>query len=77
MDEQKHRYTRWGGNIGCIAGLVVSGIAAKILSDTAGLSDPQMRLLLVAGVLVGAGIGMVIGRRKDQRKAAEHDAQSR
>ena len=26
---------------------------------------------------LSAGIGMVIGRRKDQRKAAEHDAQSR
>lgn len=73
MDEQKHRYTRLGGNIGCIAGLVVSGL----LVMGAGLSDAQMKLALVAGVLVGAGIGMVLGRRRDKQEAAKHDAENR
>ena len=73
MDEQKHRYTRLGGNIGCIAGLVVSGL----LVMGAGLSDAQMKLALVAGVLVGAGIGMVLGRRRDKREAAKRDAENR
>ena len=73
MDEQKHRYTRLGGNIGCIVGLVVSGL----LVMGAGLSDAQMKLALVAGVLVGAGIGMVLGRRRDKREAAKRDAENR
>lgn len=73
MDEQKHRYTRLGGNIGCIAGLVVSGL----LVMGAGLSDAQMKLALVAGVLVGAGIGMVLGRRRDKQEAAKRDAENR
>lgn len=73
MDEQKHRYTRLGGNIGCIVGLVVSGL----LVMGAGLSDAQMKLALVAGVLVGAGIGMVLGRRRDKQEAAKRDAENR
>ena len=73
MDEQKHRFTRLYGNIGCIVGLVISGLGA--MSMDAG--DAQMRVMLVAGVLRCAGIGMVIGRRRDKRNAAENDAQSR
>ena len=72
MDERAHRYTRLGGNIGCMIGLVASGIAGLALHFT----DPQLKLALVAGVLVGAGIGMVIGRRKD-KAAANRDAQDR
>lgn len=73
MDEQKHRFTRLYGNIGCIVGLVISGLGA--MSMDAG--DAQMRVMLVAGVLLCAGIGMVIGRRRDKRNAAENDAQGR
>lgn len=73
MDEQKHRFTRLYGNIGCIVGLVISGLGAMSLDA----GDAQMRVMLVAGVLLCAGIGMVIGRRKDKRNAAENDAQSR
>ena len=40
-------------------------------------TEPQLKLLLVAGVLLGAGIGMVLGRRRDKRNAAERDAQDR
>ena len=72
MDEKAHRYTRRGGNIGCMIGLVISGIAGLTLQFT----DPQLKLALVAGVLIGAGIGMVIGRKKD-KAAAERDAQGR
>ena len=61
MDEQKHRFTRLYGNIGCIVGLVVSGLGAMSL----GAGDAQMRVLLVAGVLLCAGIGMAIGRHND------------
>ena len=70
MDEQAHRYTRLYGNIGCIAGLIISGLMVMSLPTT----EP---LLLVAGVLLGAGIGMVLGRRRDKRNAAERDAQDR
>ncbi len=73
MDEQKHRFTRLYGNIGCIVGLVISGLGAVSL----GAGDAQMRVMLVAGVLLCAGIGMVLGRRKDKRRAAQDDAQSR
>ena len=73
MDEQKHRYTRRGGNIGCIVGLVTSGLLVMNLE----LSDAQMRLILVAGVLLCAGIGMVLGRRRDKREAAKRDAENR
>ena len=73
MDEQKPRFTRLYGNIGCIVGLVVSGLGAMSL----GAGDAQMRVLLVAGVLLCAGIGMAIGRHKDKKRAAENDAQSR
>lgn len=73
MDEQKHRFTRLYGNIGCIVGLVISGLGAM----SVGAGDAQMRVMLVAGVLLCAGIGMVIGRRRDKRNAAENDAQSR
>ena len=31
MDEQKHRFTRLYGNIGCIVGLVISGLGAMSL----------------------------------------------
>ena len=73
MDEQKHRFTRLYGNIGCIVGLVVSGLGAMSL----GAGDAQMRVMLVAGVLLCAGIGMALGRRRDTRNAAENDAQGR
>ena len=73
MDEQKHRFTRLYGNIGCIVGLVISGLGAVSL----GAGDAQMRVMLVAGVLLCAGVGMVLGRRKDKRRAAQDDAQSR
>lgn len=73
MDEQKHRFTRLYGNIGCIVGLVISGLGAVSLDA----GDAQMRVMLVAGVLLCAGIGMVLGRRKDKRRAAQDDAQSR
>ena len=73
MDEQKHRFTRLYGNIGCIVGLVISGLGAMSLDA----GDAQVRVMLVAGVLLCAGIGMVIGRRKDKRNAAENDAQGR
>ena len=73
MDEQKHRYTRLGGNIGCIVGLVASGLLVMNLE----LSDAQMRLILVAGVLLCAGIGMVLGRKRDKREAAKRDAENR
>ncbi len=73
MDEQAHRYTRLYGNIGCIAGLIISGLMVMSLPTT----EPQLKLLLVAGVLLGAGIGMVLGRRRDKRNAAERDAQDR
>lgn len=73
MDEQKHRFTRLYGNIGCIVGLVISGLGAMSLDA----GDAQMRVMLVAGVLLCAGIGMVIGRRRDKRNAAENDAQGR
>ena len=73
MDEQKHRFTRLYGNIGCIVGLVISGLGAVSLHA----GDAQMRVMLVAGVLLCAGIGMVLGRRKDKRRAAQDDAQSR
>ena len=73
MDEQKHRFTRLYGNIGCIVGLVISGLGAVSLDA----GDAQMRVMLVAGVLLCAGIGMALGRRKDKRRAAQDDAQSR
>ena len=73
MDEQKHRFTRLYGNIGCIVGLVISGLGAVSLHA----GDAQMRVMLVTGVLLCAGIGMVLGRRKDKRRAAQDDAQSR
>ena len=73
MDEQKHRFTRLYGNIGCIVGLVISGLGAVSLNA----GDAQMRVMLVAGVLLCAGIGMVLGLRKDKRRAAQDDAQSR
>ena len=73
MDEKRHRFTRLYGNIGCIVGLIVSGLGALSL----GAGDAQMRVMLVAGVLLCAGIGMVLGRRKDKRRAAQDDAQSR
>ena len=73
MDEQKHRFTRLYGNIGCIVGLVISGLGAVSLDA----GDAQLRVMLVAGVLLCAGIGMVLGRRKDKRRAAQDDAQSR
>ena len=73
MDEQKHRFTRLYGNIGCIVGLVISGLGAMSLDA----GDAQMRVMLVAGVLLCAGIGMAIGRRRDKRNAAENDAQGR
>lgn len=73
MDEQAHRYTRLYGNIGCITGLVISGLAVMSLPTT----EPQLKLILVAGVLLGVGIGMVLGHRKDKRNAAERDAQNR
>ena len=73
MDEQKHRFTRLYGNIGCIVGLVISGLGAMMLRA----GDAQMRVMLVAGVLLCTGVGMTIGRRKDKRNAAKNDAQGR
>lgn len=73
MDEQRHRFTRLYGNIGCIVGLVISGLSAM----SVGAGDAQMRVMLVAGVLLCTGIGMALGRRKDKKKAAEDDAQGR
>ncbi len=52
MDEQAHRYTRLYGNIGCIAGLVISGLMVMSLPTT----EPQLKLLLVAGVLLGLAL---------------------
>ena len=37
----------------------------------------QMRVMLVAGVLLCTGIGMFLGNRKDKRLAAQDDAQNR
>ncbi len=72
MDEQAHRYTRRYGNIGCMLGLVASGLLGVALP----LTPPQLKLLLVAGVLIGAGAGMVLGRKKD-KETAERDAEGR
>ncbi len=73
MDEKRHRFTRLYGNIGCIVGLIVSGLGALSL----GAGDAQMRVMLVAGVLLCTGIGMFLGNRKDKRLAAQDDAQNR
>ena len=67
MDEQAHLYTRRYGNIGCVIGLVVSGLAGYAMQ----LSAPQLRLLLVAGVIGCTAIGMILGRRRDKRNAQD------
>lgn len=73
MDERKHHYTRRNGNIGCMLGLVVSGLIGLLFQ----FNDPQLKLALVAGVLLGAGIGMAIGRKKDKEEAEKRDAEGR
>ena len=69
-DEQDHRYTRRYGNIGCIAGLIVSGMISMMGS----LGEPKLQIVLVAGVLLGAGIGMFLGRKRDKKEKAQREA---
>ena len=68
MEEQKYRFTRRNGNIGCIVGLL-AGVAA--------LSAAQMRLVPLVGAVAGAAVGMLLGWRRDRREAAKRDAQDR
>ena len=68
MEEQKYRYTRRNGNIGCIAGLLIGAAA---------MGAAQMQLLPLLGAVAGAAAGMALGWRRDKREAEkrEQDAQ--